>query len=186
MEDKDIVALYWERDERAIDETKTKYGHYCMSIAKNILSAREDAEECVNDGYLGTWNAIPPHRPKLLSVFVGKIVRNLAFNRYKMLHAVKRGGSETALILDELGDIVSDKADVEDEVTAKELISDINKFIASLPEESRYIFIRRYWYADSVKAIAERTGKSADAVSVMLGRIRNRLKDHLKERGCDL
>ena len=113
MNDAKIVQLYLVRDEQAIPETANKYGNYCTSIAKNILSNQEDAEECVNDTYLNTWNAIPPHKPKMLSTFLGKIVRNLAFNRYKHNTADKRGGGEIALVLDELASCVSGNDDVE-------------------------------------------------------------------------
>ena len=108
MEDSKIVQLYWSRDEKAIDATADKYGRYCASIARNILGNREDAEECVNDTYLHAWNAMPPHRPGILSTFLGKITRNLSFNRYRYNTADKRGGGETAVVLEELLDIVSD------------------------------------------------------------------------------
>ena len=107
MDDAKIVQLYFDRDEQAIPATADKYGNYCTSIAKNILGNHEDAEECVNDTYLNTWNAIPPHRPKMLSTFLGKIVRNLAFNRYKHNTADKRGGGEITSVLDELANCVS-------------------------------------------------------------------------------
>lgn len=186
MEDKDIVELYLKRNERAITETKAKYGSYCMSISLNILGTREDAEESVNDAYLGTWKAIPPHRPNHLSTFVGRIVRNISFNRYNKLHAQKRGDGETAAILDELCEIVSDKADVESEADAKQLAADINAFVNALPDMQKYIFLRRYWYCDSIKTIAKNCGKTENAVSVTLNRIREKLRNHLAERGYDL
>ena len=186
MEDKDIVKLYWERDKKAIEKTSDKYGNYCKSIALNILHSNEDAEECVNDTYLNTWNAIPPHRPKMLSTFLGKIVRNLSFNRYKAEHSQKRGGYEISAILDELSEIVSGKENVEDEVTAHELISEINSFIDSLREDKRYIFIHRYWYADSITYIAKQCKRSENSVSAELSRIRKRLCYYLSERGYEL
>lgn len=186
MEDKDIVHLYWERNERAITETSVKYGKYCKSIAINILNNNEDADECVNDAYLNTWNSIPPHKPNILSTFLGKIVRNLSFNKYKQIHSLKRGGYETTLILDELSEIVSDDESVEDAVIREEMIKTINEFIFTLSEEKRYIFIRRYWYSDSIKNIADNCDCSANSISVDLNRIRNKLRDYLIERGYEL
>ncbi|MBP0974420.1 MAG: sigma-70 family RNA polymerase sigma factor [Oscillospiraceae bacterium] len=186
MEDHAIIQLYWDRNEQAITETSAKYGHYCTSIAMHILHDHEDAEECVNDTYLNTWNAIPPHRPTLLSTFLGKIVRNLSFNRYKAKHSRKRGGYEMALILDELSEIVSDRESVEDQVSRNELIGEINAFLSALSVEKRYLFIRRYWYADPVADIAKNCGKSQNAVSVELNRLRSKLRSHLTERGYDL
>lgn len=107
MEDREIVNLYWERNSNAIKETASKYGGYCKAIAKNILGNNEDAEECVNDIYLNTWNSIPPNRPNVLSTYLGKITRNLSFDRFRHRHADKRGGGEIELVLDELGECVS-------------------------------------------------------------------------------
>ena len=186
MEDKDIVRLYWDRNERAIDETSAKYGSYCTSIAMNILNNREDAEECVNDTYLNTWKSIPPHKPNMLSTFLGKIVRNLSFNKYKHIHSIKRGGDEISLILDELSEIVSGKETVLDNVLRNELIKTIDNFIKTLSEEKRYIFIRRYWYSDSIKAIAAECSRTENSISVELNRMRNKLRKYLAERGYDL
>lgn len=186
MQDEQIVQLYWDRNEQAIPETDTKYGKYCTAIADNILGSREDAQECVNDTYLNAWNTMPPHRPKILSTFLGKIVRNLSFNRYKHSRAQKRGGGETALVLDELCDIVSDKENVEEAFSHKELAEAISKFLSELSQEKRYTFLRRYWYTDSVKDIAEKCGRSENSVSVELNRTRKKLCDYLKERGFDL
>ena len=186
MQDEKIVKLYWDRNEQAITETSEKYGHYCTKIAYNILSSNEDAQECVNDTYMNAWNSLPPHKPSILSTFLGKIVRNLSFNRYKHKRALKRGGSETALVLDELCDIVSDKEDVESAVSRKELVKALNEFIGEMSKEKRYMFIRRYWYTDSVKDIAEKCGRSENSVSVELNRTRKKLCDYLKERGFDL
>lgn len=113
MDDNGIIQLYWDRNAEAITVTSAKYGHYCRSIAKNILHSEEDAEECVNDTYLNAWNAMPPHWPGQLATFLGKITRNLAFNRYKHEHTQKRGNGEVALVLDELADCISDLEDVE-------------------------------------------------------------------------
>lgn len=186
MEDQNIIKLYFDRDEAAISETASKYGKYCRIIAMNILGSHEDAEECVNDTYLGAWNSMPPQKPSMLSVFLGRITRNLSFNKYKYYHADKRGGGETALILDELSEIVSGEESVEDEVLERELINEINSFLNALPEHKRGIFIRRYWYSDSISSIAERYGITENAASVTLNRIRNKLREYLTERGCKI
>ena len=186
MEDKDIVQLYWNRDEKAISETSVKYGNFCKRIAMNIVCNHEDAEECVNDTYLQTWNSIPPHKPHLLSAFLGKIVRNLSFNKYKSIHSIKRGGYEVPLILDEICEIVSDRESVENHVIRQEMVRDINNFIQNLSEEKQYMFIRRYWYSDSIIYIANQCGRTENTTSVELGRIRKRLREYLIERGYDL
>ena len=186
MDDEKIVQLYYERNEQAIQETANKYGNYCNSIAKNILGNNEDAEECVNDTYLNTWNSIPPHNPKMLSTFLGKIVRNLAFNRYKHNHADKRGGSELPLVLDELAECVSGNDNITDTFVMKELISAINEFLSTLPEVKRNIFIRRYWYTESTVDIAKSYDMESAAVSMMLKRMRSKLHNYLIERGYDL
>ena len=186
MQDKDIVQMYFDRDEQAIAETAAKYGRFCTNIALNILGNPEDAEECVNDAYLKTWESIPPHRPNVLSAFLGRIVRNLSLNLFKQRHALKRGGNEITLILDELGDIVSDEEAVIDAAIKHELISTVNSFISTLSEEKQYMFFRRYWYSDSVKAIAAECGRTENYVSVELGRIRKKLRKYLTERGYDL
>lgn len=186
MDDAKIVQLYFDRDKQAITETATKYGNYCTSIAKNILGNREDTEECVNDTYLNTWNAIPPNRPKKLSAFLGKIVRNLAFNRYKHNTAAKRGAGELPAVLDELGECVSDREDVEEAYDYTELVADINVFLSTLPTKKRNIFVLRYWYADSVSKIAARYNMSCFAVSMMLTRLREKLRNYLTERGYEL
>ena len=186
MEDREIVNLYWERNTSAIKETDTKYGGYCKAIAKNILGNHEDAEECVNDTYLNTWNSIPPNRPNVLSTYLGKITRNLSFARFRRRHAEKRGGGEIELILDELGECVSDTDSVEQEVEKKELVRAINRYLDTLSQEKCSIFLCRYWYAIPVSEIAARFGMSEGNVSVTLNRIRHQLKNYLEERGYDL
>ena len=150
MEDGQIVQLYWDRDESAILATAEKYGAYCLRITSNILINAEDAQECVNDTYLNAWNAIPPHRPSVLSTFLGKIARNIAFNRYKHNAADKRGGGEIADVLDELEECISGIDYVEQEINRKELIKDINAFLETLPQKKCELFLCRYWYAVSV------------------------------------
>ena len=130
MEDTEIVALYWARDQRAITESEEKYGTYCASIARNILGP-EDTVECVSDTWFRAWNAMPPQRPSLLSAFFGRITRNLAFDRYRSQSAAKRGKKETALVLEELGDCVSGRDDPEQRLNEKELAADPNAFLRS-------------------------------------------------------
>lgn len=186
MEDLQIVQLYWDRNQDAILATSAKYGNYCHSIARNILGNLEDAEECVNDTYLKAWAAMPPHRPKLLGAFLGKITRNLSINRYKHDTANKRGSGKAAIVLDELKDIVSDSDSVEQIVDRKELIKAINAFLDKLSPDKRGIFICRYWYFDSVADIAVRFGKTKGSVSVILNRLRSKLRNHLTERGFEV
>lgn len=186
MDDAKIVQLYFDRDEQAIPATADKYGNYCTSIAKNILGNHEDAEECVNDTYLNTWNSIPPHRPKMLSTFLGKIVRNLAFNRYKHNTADKRGGGEITAVLDELASCVSGNDDVEQAYEHKELVATINDFLSTLSMEQRNIFVCRYWYTDSIYDIAARYDMTYAAVSMILSRLRTKLHNYLTERGYKL
>lgn len=186
MEDREIVELYWERDQNAIKETASKYGGYCRSIARNILGNKEDAEECVNDTYLNAWNAMPPHRPNILSTFLGKITRRLSFDRFRRNHADKRGGGEIAIVLDELAECVSGADNVEQAFARKELIGEINAFLGTLPQEKCSIFLCRYWYAIPVSQIAKRFGMKENNVSVSLNRMRTQLKIYLTERGYDL
>ncbi len=185
MEDDKIIELYWDRDETAITATSDKYGAYCLFISRNILGNNEDAQECVNDTYLKAWNTIPPHRPAMLSTFLGKITRNLSFDRYKASRRDKRGGSQTALVLDELGEIIADKRS-DDEFDRKELLESINAFLSSLPPDKRKMFVCRYWYAYSIPEIAKRFGMTENNVSVSLNRTRQKLRNYLKERGFDL
>lgn len=186
MDDSLIVQLYWDRNEAAISESSKKYGAYCAAIARNILQNRSDAEECVNDTWLHAWNAMPPHMPSVLSTFLGKITRNLSFDRFKRLHREKRGGCSVELVLDELAECVSGKDDTERRWEENELINEIDRFLSRIPEDKRYMFILRYWYADSVSDIAERFQTSANNVSAALSRLRQKLKLHLIERGFDV
>ena len=186
MDDAKIVQLYWDRDEQAIPATSEKYGNYCTSIAKNILGNKEDAEECVNDTYLHAWNTMPPHRPSILSTFLGKITRNLSFNRYKHNTADKRGGGEANVVIDEIAEFVSDTDSVELEFDRKEFIRAIDDFLDSLPTEKKSIFVCRYWYFDSISDIANRCGMTENNVSVTLNRLRLKLHNYLLERGFEL
>ena len=181
VEDERIVDLYFERSETAISETEQKYGRYCHYIAYNILSSDLDAEECVNDTYLRAWESIPPQRPKLLKSFLGKITRNLALDRYDHDHAQKRGGGvDTAL--EEIAECVpeGDGREMSDEIALREAI---NRFIESLPKQTRIIFIRRYWYLCHIDNIARDLGLSVSNVKVILMRTRKKFKTHLEKEG---
>jgi RNA polymerase sigma-70 factor (ECF subfamily) len=183
MKDEEIVKLYWVRDEQAISESSAKYGSYCMTIAWNILSDDEDAKECVNDTWLHAWNSMPPQKPSLLSSFLGKITRNLSINRYKEKHRVKRGGNNIDLILEELEDVVSGNESPEETILKSELKKEMDNFLSSLPDIQKFMFIRRYWYADSISDIASRFATTNNNVSVTLSRIRKELRSHLRGRG---
>lgn len=185
MEDDGIVALYFARNEQALEETAKKYGADCHAVSYQILRSHEDAEECVNDTWLRAWNAMPPHRPTLLSAFLGKITRNLAFDRFSYLRAEKRGGGELPAVLEELGECVSDTGDLEQAVDERELARAIDDFLAALPAAKRDVFIRRYWYTEPISAIGRRYGMRDGAVSMTLSRLRRKLRVHLQERGFE-
>ncbi len=175
MEDTHIVALFLKRDECAIRETDRQYRAYLMHIARHILCSRQDAEECVNDTYLRAWNAIPPHEPTRLSAFLGKITRRLALDRYAARTADKRGGNTIPVLLDELQDCLPDPTS--DIVTDTLVLRDaLNRFLRHLSPESRRIFVRRYWYCDSVRDIAQAFGGSESRIKMNLLRTRRELK----------
>ena len=183
LEDDKIITLYWERKEEAIVCTADRYEGYCHTIAKRILNNDEDANECVNDTWLRAWHAIPPKRPGRLSLFLGKITRNLAFDRYKSDHAQKRGGGEMALILDELEGCVSSTASVEQTVMAKGLEQSINQFMYTLSKQACTIFLYRYWYNYTIQEIAERLLMRENSVKASLFRSRSKLKVYLQKEG---
>lgn len=180
MEDDSIVSLYWARSEKAISETSKKYGNYCYSIAYNILGNVEDADESVNDTYLDAWNNIPPHRPSILSTFLGKITRRISIDKWRGRTAEKRGGGEIVLVLDELSDCIPSDQSVEREVEAAELSQLIDDFVMSLSPIERRVFICRYWYLDPIADIAQRFGFSQSKVKMMLHRQRKKLLNRLE------
>lgn len=183
MEDKQIIDLFWDRDETALTETERKYGGYCRTIAYNILQSREDSEECVNDTWLRAWNAMPPQRPNILQAFLGKITRNLSLDRYKLGHAAKRGGGQTAVALDELAECIPSGQDVEQELALRELSRLLDDFLRTLPERECCIFLRRYWFVDSTKDIASRYQMAEGSVKSGLHRTRQKLKVYLEKAG---
>lgn len=183
MEDSAIIDLYWAREERALSETDTKYGGYCRSIAHNILRNREDTEECVSDTWLHAWNSMPPQRPGVLSAFLGRITRNLSFDRCKYQQAAKRGGGALPLALEELGECIPASGRVEHALEQKELAATIDRFLRTLPEKECNLFLRRYWYVDSISVIADRFGMKENTVKSILFRTREKLRKFLGEEG---
>ena len=186
MNDNEIIALYFDREQQAIEQTASKYGRYCHIIAWNILNDHEDSEECVNDAYLETWNAIPPTRPANLKAFVGKITRNKAINLFEKRSAAKRGGGQTTLCLEELAECVSGKDDLNSLNDYNFLVECINEFLSGLRKEQRIIFVRRYWYGSSVQEIAQDLRLGESNVKVTLSRLRGRLKNYLEKEGVSI
>ena len=186
MLDSQIIALYDARDERAIAETAAKYGSFCTSIALNILQNLQDAEECVNDTWLRTWNSIPPARPNVLKAYLGKITRNVALDKYKAARREKRGFGEIVVAFDEISEITASGYRVDDVLREKEFIALLNAFLYALPERQRNIFVRRYYYTDSVPDIAKRFGTSQANVLKILSRTRKKLKEYLDENWRDV
>ena len=183
MEDARIIDLYWQRAERAIEETDRKYGKYCMTVADNILHDREDDEECVSDTWLRAWNSMPPQRPSVLRAFLARITRNLSLDRWRARQASRRGGGEVTVLLDELEECLAGTHRVEESVEASELAGCIGRFVAGLPEREGDVFTRRYFFAETIPEIAERYGLTANNVTVILSRTRNRLKQELVKEG---
>ena len=181
MEDSRIIELYWQRNEAAIAETDSKYGRYCYRIASNILQSSEDAEEAVNDTYVGAWNAMPPHRPTKLSTFLGKITRQLSLKKLRERNAQKRGGGEIMLALCELEECVPSAQSIDEQIDAKELAEIINQFLSELSKDERRVFVRRYWYFDSIAGIADYFGFSQSKVKSMLKRTRDKLLVRLRK-----
>ena len=181
MEDEKIIDLFFERSEQGIRELDNKYGKIFYSLSYNIVNNRQDAEECVNDAYLGAWNAMPPVRPNPLLSYILKIVRNISLNIYWRKKAVKRGGHYT-VALEEIEGCIADQKTVEEEMEVRELAHIIEEFLDTLTVENRVIFMRRYWFADSCRDIAEFMGLSEKNISVRLTRIRGKMRQYLMER----
>ena len=181
IDDEKIIDLFFERSEQGIRELDTKYGKDCHNLSYHIVGSRQDAEECVNDAYLGAWNAIPPARPNPLLTYICKIVRNISLKIYWRKEAAKRSGHYT-IALEEIEGYIADQKTVEDEIEARELARIIGEFLDTLTLENRVIFMRRYWFSDSCKDIAEFVGLSEKNISVRLTRIRQKMKSYLAER----
>lgn len=183
MEDKEIVALYFARSEDAIRETDLKYGAFCRRVAQNVLTLREDAEECVNDTWLHAWNSMPSHRPALLAPYLAKLTRWLSLNRLDARKRLKRGAGEAGLALEELNEQLDSGANIQQELEQKELCAAVRRFLDTLDKTERRVFLARYWYFFSVKEIAARLDFSQSKVKSMLLRTRRKLQKYLKEEG---
>lgn len=182
MNDASIIELYWNRNENAIEETHKKYGSLCNRVSLNIVNSIPDAEECVNDSYLTLWNSIPDDRPEYFSAYLCRIVRNLSLKRLEYNTALKRK-PELVASFDELEGCISSADTPENSLDAKLLGKAISEFLYLQNEQCRNIFIRRYWYFDSVKNIAEDFRMKEEKVSVLLFRMRKKLKKHLEKEG---
>lgn len=185
MEDQMIIKKFFERSEEGIDELSNKYGSQCKIIAKRILKNDQDAEECVNDALLIAWNKIPPENPNPLSAYIYRITKNVSLKKYHMNTAKKRN-SYYDLALDELSECLSGRTTVEDEILAKELEGAINDFLSELKESDRILFVKRYWFLESIPEIADCFGRSRNYVTVHLHRSREKLKKYLSQRGLML
>lgn len=186
LSDEQIIDLYWKRDEKAIDETDFKYRPYLYTIANNILNNTLDSEECLNDTYLGTWNAIPPAKPSLFQVFLSKIMRNIAVMRYKKNSADKRIPSEMTVSLDEIEKHIAYnefESPVEYDYNVYRLSRLLNSFLNSLSEKDRFVFICRYYCCDRISDIADMLHISERSVFRTLTALRKKLKKHLNKEG---
>jgi len=183
MDDDAILDLFAARAETAICETSHKYNGYCLKIAMNILQSKEDAEECVNDTFLRAWNSIPPERPVVFRAYLAKIVRNLSLDKFKQSTRKKRGGDSVTIMLSELEECLVSNSGVESEFDRGLMVQALNNFLEELDAENRLVFMRRYWYSDSIATIAEGCRMSESKVKSMLFRTRRKLKLYLKKEG---
>ena len=186
MQDTDIVELYWNRDESAITETQNKYERYLTKIAYNVLEDFEDSKESVNDTYLAAWNSIPPHRPNVLSVYLGKLTRRISIDIFRKRNREKRKASQYALSLEELGECVPAPDGPEQAMDSKLLADAINKFLRNISEDARNAFIGRYYFLDPLKTVAGYCGMSEAKAKSLLFRTRCGLKEYLKKEGFDV
>ena len=186
MKDQEIVGLYWDRNEDAIQQTQMKYEAYLSKVAYNILADFEDSKECVNDTYLAAWNSMPTNRPNNLATYLGKITRQISIDVFRKKHREKRYASEYAVSLDELGDSFTDGVTPEQELDAKLLDEAINRFVSALPEMTQRAFVGRYYFFDSLKDIASYCGMKEGKVKILLFRTRQKLKDYLKKEGFEV
>lgn len=186
MDDNKIIGLFLARDEGAIEAASREYGPYCTAIARGILDDQGAAEECVNDTWLKCWQSIPPRQPRSLKGFAGRIVRNLALSARRAGTARKRGGGQVELALDELSEVVSGGDTPEDALDRQAFRAALDSFLAGLPEQNRNLFLRRYWYLDSVEALAKRFRMSRTQVTTTLYRLRQKLRAHLNQEGFEV
>ena len=186
LDNSTIIDLFWKRSETAVAETELKYGNYCKSIAYNILGSHEDAEECANDAYIKAWSSIPPQKPVSLCAYLAKITRNLSLNKYKQRKALKRVPSEIELIFHELEDCIPAAGTPESESETDSIAEALGSFLKALADGNQIVFVRRYWYGDSIRSICERFGISESKVKSILYRCRGKLKKHLEKEGIAL
>lgn len=186
MKDSEIIKLFFERNEDAIQYSEDKYGGYCAKIAYNILFDYEDAKECVNDTWLKSWNSIPPTKPNKLGVYFGKICRNISINLFEKYSADKRGGLNTDIALDELNDVVGKESDVQKHLDETNLKESMNSFLATLDAKNRKIFVRRYYYLSTVQEIADEYSLSLSNVKMSLSRTREKLRQWLIKDGYEI
>ena len=179
MDDKQIIRLFFQRSEQAITELSQKYGALCFQLADNILNDYQDAEECVNDAYLGAWNSIPPQSPDPLRAYICRIVRNHSLKKLRANTALKRG-SRFEVSLSELEDCIPDNS-LNEQLAVNELAAQINAFLSALPQDDRVMFVKRYWFSEPISEIADIFGITENNASVRLSRIRGKLHQHLKE-----
>lgn len=180
MNDEQIIEMFFKRSEQAVRELNNKYGKIFLNLSYNIVNNKQDAEECVNDAYLGAWNAIPPAHPNPLLTYLCKIVRNISLKIYWKKEADKRSSHYT-VAMEEIEAYIADPNTVENEIETKELAFIIGKFLDTLTPENRVIFMRRYWFSDNYKDIAEFVGLTEKNISVRLTRIREKMKKYLIE-----
>ncbi len=185
LEDNEIIELFWQRSQQAIAETDGKYGGRLQSLSMNILHDREDAEECVNDTYHATWNTLPPQRPNYFFAYLAKLARNFSFGKYDYYHAQKRNVTVVELS-DEIENCIPSPNDLEQKMDSKEIGRIISEFLYTQPPEMRMVFVRRYWYMESVKDISLAFHSSESKVKSILFRMRNRLREHLEKEGVHL
>ncbi len=183
LSDEEIISLYWAREEKAIAETDTKYGKYLYTIAHNILNDKMDSEECLNDTYLGTWNAIPPQRPSIFKAFLSKITRNIALARIRKSAAAKRIPTELVVSLDELDECMQFEAGEDEKYIVNRLSYLLNSYLATLTNRQLFIFVCRYYYSDSVPRIASMLSLSEATVFRDLSKIRSGLREYLDKEG---
>ena len=184
MDDKQIISLFFERSEQAITELSQKYGDLCMKIARRILNDHQDAEECVNDAYLGAWNSIPPQSPDPLRAYICRIVRNRSLKKLRTNSAIKRG-SQFEVSLSELEDCIPDYS-MDEQLSISELSAQINAFLAALPKDDRLMFVKRYWFSESISELADAFGITENNVSVRLSRIRGKLHQYLNRKEANI
>ena len=184
MDDKQIIRLFFERSEQAITELSQKYGDLCMKIARRILNDHQDAEECVNDAYLGAWNSIPPQSPDPLRSYICRIVRNRSLKKLRTNSAIKRG-SQFEVSLSELEDCIPDSS-MDEQLSISELSAQINAFLAALSKDDRLMFVKRYWFSESISELADAFGITENNVSVRLSRIRGKLHQYLNRKEANI